>query len=324
MCLMNRGMRIGALAAVSILFLSGPSRPLDGSGVSPLAVIPFREMAQHMYVKARIGGLRDLSVVIDTGSPEFILSQKVFERLQLPFTGMVNIPSRVEGLRPNPAVLTSVPSVSFGAVTMKNLPAIVLRLEWVKTMLGVDTDAIIGPELFSRYVVELDYSKQVLRLYDPSKYPEPQNGCKLPLQLRAHPLVHAAIITKTGKSVDAVLLLDTGTEYSVFTKPFVASHPDVLANYLPAKPQEGLGTGGIVRGRLGRAFGIRLGGCTIAGPTVVFSQNATGMYPGAGPFSGEIGLNIFREFTTIFNYPRGYVVFQGKGASSGSGPAKHL
>lgn len=306
----NGGIWMGALTAVIILVFSGPARPLHrASAVSPLAVIPFQEMAQHIYAKGGIGSLGALSIVIDTGSPEFILSQNVYERLQLPLIGMVNIPSRVEGHMPTPAALTSVPSVSLGAVAIRNLRALVLPLDFIKANSGVETDAIIGSDLFSRYVVELDYSNKLLRLYEPSKYPGPRSGCQLPLDARGQPRVHAAILTKNGKSIDGVFLLDTGTEYSLFTKSFSALHPDVRVKYLSTKLQEGLGPGGVARGRIGQAVGIRLGGCTMRDPTVIFSENMTGMDP-SGRFAGEIGLTIFREFTTIFNYPAGYVVFQ--------------
>lgn len=309
---MNAQRQIWALSAFFLLAFSGQTQRLGRPDqASPIVVIPFREMAGHIYVKATIGGLRDLSVVIDTGSPYFGVSQKIYERLKLPLTGMVNMPPGFGGRTPIPIVTTSVPSVSFGGLKIKNLRSLVLPLASIQDASGVETDAIIGSDLFSRYVVQLDYAGKVLRLYDPAEYPEPQGGCRLPLYVRMYPLVRAEIMAASGKSVHAVLFLDTGGEIPMLTKSFIASHPDLPLARLSPKPEQGRGLlGSTTRFRIGRVLGIRLGTCTIHDPIVAFSEDTTGMGLGGSSFSGEIGLSIFRRFTTIFDYRGGFVVFQ--------------
>lgn len=295
------------MVAVFLVFVS----PAKGQGsASPLAVIPFQEAAQgHIFVKATIDGLPNLSVIIDTGSPRFILSQRVYEQLKLPVVAL----AYEEGPDPRetstPVLMTSVPSIAFHGFEIKNLRAVLSPLNFTQTISGVRTDAIIGGDLFSRYVVELDYTNKVLRLYDPAAYREPQSGCKLPLSLydRMYPLVRAQIMAKGGKWVDAVFLLDTGDETPMLNKPFMASHPNLPIDRLSSKVIEGQSAFYAAKFRTGHLLGIRLGACTISEPLVTLLDEPLGTAAG---FDGGIGLSVFRQFTTIFDYPRGFVVFQ--------------
>lgn len=317
---MNSEMRTCALAAALALVLFWPPHSKQ-SNTSPLAVVPFRDIG-HIYIKGAIKGFRDLSIVIDTGASESALSQTIYWQLKLPLTGMVNFPGGFGAGVMNPMPTTSVPSIRLGSLSVKNLPFMVLPPDFIPTMPGAPVDALMGPELFKRYVVELDYSKKVVRLYDPEKYPEPQSGCKLPLRLgpKSSPLalVHAKIVTRGGNAVDAMLFLDTGGQVAMMlTNVFTMQHPELLTD-VPTHSEEGAGIGGTTRFRIGRLPALQLGACTIHDPMVAFSQDNQGMGLGGGFFSGEIGLSVFRRFTTIFDYPGGFVVFQSSPASSGA------
>ncbi|MGH9736206.1 MAG: aspartyl protease family protein [Candidatus Acidiferrales bacterium] len=319
-------MRTCAAAAVFVLAFWQLSQSATKQSVTPpVAVVPFRDTG-HIYIKGGISGFRDLSMVIDTGAPESVLSQTIYLQLKLPFTGMVNFPGGFGGGVMNPMPTTSVPFIRFGSSAIKNLPFIVLPPDFIPKMPGAEVDAIIGSELFNHYVVELDYPNKVVRLYDPVNYREPQSGCKLPLRLGPKPsplpLVHAKIVTKAGRSVDAVLFLDTGGQVAVMlTNVFTMQHPELLKD-VPTHSEEADGIGASTRFRIGRVPAIQLGACTIHDPMVAFSQDKRGMGQGGDFFSGEIGLSVFRRFTTIFDYPAGFVVFQSNAASSEGGNHK--
>lgn len=320
---MNREMRICALVALLMLaFWRPPQSVTKQSDTSPVAVVPFRDTG-HIYIKGGITGSRDLSIVIDTGAPESVLSQTIYLQLKLPFTGMVNFPGGFGGGVMNPMPTTSVPLIRFGSLAIKNLPFIVLPPDFIPKMPGAEVDAIIGSELFKRYVVELNYSNKVVRLYDPSSYHEPPSGCRLALRLGPKPsplpLVDAKIVTKEGRSVDAVLFLDTGGQVPMMlTNVFTMQHPELLKG-VPTYSEEAGGIGGTTRFRIGRVPAIQLGGCTIHDPMVAFSQDSRGMGLGGDSFSGEIGLSVFRRFTTIFDYPAGFVIFQDNAAPGEAG-----
>lgn len=310
-------MRIWAVAALSIVAFFGQThRPKTREAASSVAVIPFREVAGHIYVEATISGLKDLSVLIDTGSPGTIVSQALYKQLKLPFVGLANLGPAPGGLGQFDVLKTSVPSVSFAGVTMKNVPALVLPLPH-STGADIEVAAIIGPALFSRYVVALDFADKVLRLYDPVHYIEPQGGCKVPLSLRTYPLIHAGIIAGDGKVVDAVLSLDSGSEYPLLTKSFTTLHPDLELKHSTIAFGVAQTVQGASKARAARVLGIRLGTCTIEDPVVLFPAEATGLWADDHSVSGNIGLSIFRQFTTIFDYPKGFVVFESPKKASG-------
>lgn len=309
-------MRIWAAAGFVIVALFGQTQRLTKRvSTSALAVIPFREVAGHIDVEGTISGFGVLSMVIDTGFSESALSQTIYAQLKLPFTGMVNVPPGYGGRVTNPMVITSVPSIDFGGLAIKNLAFVVIPPDYIPTMPGVEIDAIVGSDFFDRYVVEMDYSNKVLRLYDPTAYREPQGGCKLPLHRgpmpSAVPLIDAKIIAEEGRAVDAALFLDTGGQIPMMlTNSFTAAHPELLKD-VPTEPNQAEGVaGGVTRFRIGRMPAIQLGACTVHDPLTAFSLDNSGMGLGGGSFSGSIGLGIFRRFTTIFDYPRGFVIFE--------------
>lgn len=310
-------MRIWAAAVFVIVAFSGQTqRSTKAIGTSAIATIPFREKAGHICVRGTISGFGALSIVIDTGVPESLLSQTIYERLKLPLTGMVNLAPGYGGRVTNPMVKTSVPSIDLGGLAVKNLAFIVIPPDYIPTMPGVEIDGILGSELFDRYVVEIDYSDKVLRFYDPTTYRKPRGGCKLPLLHRgpmpsALPLINAKIIAEEGRAVDAVLFLDTGGQVPMMlTNSFAMAHPELLKD-VPSEPKQAEGVdGGVTRFRIGRVPAIRLGACTVHDPMTAFSLDTYGMGLGGGSFSGEIGLGVFRRFTTIFDYPRGFVIFE--------------
>lgn len=304
-------MRIRTTLAASLCVLLGCTGAVARVKTSPVAVIPFRETAGHIYVTAAIGESRDLAVMIDTGASETVLSKTVYTRLGLPFAGMVNLPPGFGGRSANPAEVTTIPSLALGGLAIRNISALVLPLEFIQAGFGVKTDAVLGADLFNRYVVELDYPKRVLRVYDPASYHAPKGGCKLALHLRTYPLIDAQIIGSGGTPIDAVVFLDTGSQIPMLTRSFTASHPDLLA-YSEGGSQQGQGAiGSTTKFRVGRVPAIRLGDCTIRNPMVGFSEDATGL-GATGAFSATIGLSVFRNFTTIFDYPQGFVIFQGQ------------
>lgn len=322
--LMNGRIRICVLVSGLAFGLCGPAQSvMKKSNASPLSVVPFREMSGHIYIKGAIRGFRDLSMVIDTGASGSMLSETIYGQLNLPLIGMVNLPPSYGGGVTNPMPTTSIPTIGLGGFEIQNLPFIVIPDNFIPTMPGVETDAIIGSELFKRYVVEIDYSNKVLRLYDPSSYRQPQTGCKLPLHLGPMPsplpLVHARIIAEGGRAVDAVLFLDTGGQIPMLTNSFTTAHPELLKN-VPTHLEEADGIGGgITRFRVGRVPAIQLGACAVRDPLVAFSQDTEGMGQGGSFFSGQIGLTVFRRFTTIFDYQGGFVIFESNTTSGLSG-----
>lgn len=308
-------LRLLAVLAVFIhpLFAQGIAQQ---QGSPPVAVIPFQDVAGHIYIDAKSGKSADLSVVVDSGAPSFVMSQRFFERSRAVATGSLRMVPGYGESQPISIPITSSPFISLGGIAFKGLRSLVYPMDSFSSLVGHKTDAVIGSDLFSRYVVAVDYQARVLRIYDPTDYRAPSGECTVPLHVRGYPLVNARVLASDGKSVPATLALDTGSNVSVFTAAFSNSFPDLPSGGKTVQAPKRRIVSGITSFRAGRVRAIEVGRCTVHDPTIAFSQDTSGIGAGSRLFSGTMGTNILSDFTTIFDYRSGFVVFIRHAAAS--------
>jgi len=301
------------LTVVFLLGIATLAEPAQPGGVSsPVAIVPFEMVLNHLYVQASVNNSPPLSVVVDSGTTEAALDRSRSIQLALPASGAVLVPG-FGNEKPTAGQKVVISRISLYGITLDNVVADSVPLDVYSQLLGHTTDAIIGSELFNKYVVEVDYPERVLRFYDPDNYVEPKEGCKLPLILDTYPMVHAQLIDSDEKPIDAVLAMDTGSSYVYITKLFGDAHPSLpLGNKtIDAAPRKMLS--GVTRFRAGRVRAINLGGCIVEKPIVAFSQDVGGIGAGKRQFYGTIGMNVLQHFTTVFDYQHHLVALKKNG-----------
>jgi hypothetical protein len=261
-----------------------------------------------------------LSILVDSGAPNLIVDRARSDQVGLRTFGDVPQPG-FGSQDPTPALSSLVNRIDLGGLILENIPSYSVPLNFFEVLIGHKTDAILGSDLFSRYVVEVDYLGLLLRLYDPDSYSDSGEGCQLPLSLATYATVHGQIETTNGNLIDAVLNLDTGSNYSIITKLFGDSHPTLPLNGKTIEAPTRRLLSGTTKIRIGRVRTIRLGACVVDEPIVAWSEDVRGIGAGGGGFEGTIGTNIFQQFTTIFDYRRHIVTF--KRNSNPGGPLEY-
>jgi hypothetical protein len=176
---------------------------------------------------------------------------------------------------------------------------------------GFEFDGVIGYDFINAFVVEIDYLKKIMNLYDPRIYSYRGRGEVIPLVLddRRIPLVHVTITPPAGAPLNAVLGVDTGADRAlIFNNSFVKTHGLVSA-MTNIKESAGRGGGGEQQIVVGRAKAARLGRFVFTNPTV-------GLVPdperdgAAKEGDGVIGGEIFRRFKVIIDYSRRQMIFE--------------
>ena len=174
-------------------------------------------------------------------------------------------------------------------------------LRFLEGSSGLHVKAILGYEVFSRFVVEVDYAGREMRLHDPERYRYRGRGASIPITLREnHPYVRGQIEMPGDVVADGEFVIDTGSGSSLMLDAqFAAGHD--LPQRLDRK-QEGRGqaVGGELRTVAGRLPGMRLGPFRVDGPITMF-PNAEITAPGA---AGNIGGRLLGRFRVIFDYAR--------------------
>jgi hypothetical protein len=158
-------------------------------------------------------------------------------------------------------------------------------------------DGIIGYEIFSRFVVVVDYQGKTLTLAAPAVFRASTSAEKLALEVRNRWAFVKGELTVPGPvSVQDSFMIDTGSSDAV-------DHPIVKAMQTKVASISGVGIGSAVEGGTARAISFRLGSYTIPSPTISCC-GAT------DETSKLIGSDILKTFIVTFDYPSSRLFLQ--------------
>jgi hypothetical protein len=176
---------------------------------------------------------------------------------------------------------------------------------------GQHYQGTLGRDFLDRVVVEIDYQRRTVRLYDPAVYTYQGKFKPIPLDfLDDAPLVKAKFDAPAGKTYEADFELSTSVDDSiVFSSRYEDSHHLVTGHlrtipaYRPEWPDS-------TRNALGRLKQFQLGpGPAVDTPLAVFSQKKE-IIPGHPNVAGIIGGGFLRRFTVILDYPHHQVILE--------------
>ena len=264
-----------------------------------------------IYMQATLNGSKPLWMMLDTGSSVTVLDESVSKALGLRSYGEGDAYGPGQGSSQKLA-FASHARLRFAGVELSDQTVATLPLDWFSREVGRSTDGFLSSDIFRRFVVEIDYANQVLRLYDPAVFSYPGSGQRLPLDFAWDniPRVRAEVVAPDGRSIPGIFLVDTGSTPGFWlTKEFSDAHPEFLSAEKTIEAPSVVVVGGEIRSRVGRVPAIRLGEIVIREPATTFSQNTSGTFA-APHLAGVIGAQILSRFTVIFDYPHGQMILQ--------------
>lgn len=317
------------LLCLGVLLLLAPSPPVDAQRrrrVSPAGAprmsvpaarfdsgrsalkIPFDLSNNLVLLQVRVNDSRPLWFILDSGATSSVIDAGLIKELGLSTRG------RVKGGSSGGAIEAKlVPGVSFTlpGVKVSNLTVGSVPLDPFAPVLGRSIGGIIGHDLISQFVVEIDYEAATINLFAPSGYQYTGAGERLPLKFIDEQPVIEAQITPEGrapiKGRFEVSLASTGA--LLLNRPFVQTH-----RLLRTIPKTSLGNtggvGGLTRTLVGRMKNIRVGRFDIANPIVSFSQASGVERASSSAFDGELGGEVFRRFKLVLDYPRRQIILE--------------
>jgi hypothetical protein len=172
---------------------------------------------------------------------------------------------------------------------------------------GFEFDGVIGYDFINSFVVEIDYLKKTMSLYDPETYRYRGTGEIIPMLVhgRRIPFVQTTIIFEKGPPVEASLEVDTGADRTIiFSSPFVTKQK-LVARLAETTEGGGRGAGGEQKILVGKIKAAQLGKFLFSNPPVGLVLNEDGK-EGDGVIGGEI----FRRFKLILDYSRQRMILE--------------
>ena len=173
---------------------------------------------------------------------------------------------------------------------------------------GQPFQGTLGRDFFDRVVVQVDYHRQTVQLYDPSAFTYTGQGKSFPLTFSGPvPLIRAKFEVPGHRSASADFAVDTALDAGViFYRGFTDSQR-ISAAHFKSEPASYPEVDGGAKLFLGRLKAFQIGPYELEDIVGDFTQEKT--KAGADKnIAGAIGSAFLRRFTVIFDFPHQRVI----------------
>ena len=292
------------LPTVEAKLFQPPTVPRDWEFLTPgagtEASLPFSADGDEVVVDVSVNG-HPLRLLLDSGAGSSFVTAQAAQAAGLTMTG--DLPALGYGGTSATGVATAATVEIGSAVRLRGLPLHVVKDPNLAKLLSDrgQVDGAIGYDVFTRFVVRIDYPGKRLTLSDPAAPPAPAAPGTLTLPLKLENRTPTVLASVDGHA-PARFLVDTGDAGEVHLYSQYAQ-----ANGLLPKPGDphartsvGMGVGGTLTETLTPAHTLSLGGQRLSGVTI-----ATMSGPGITQISttaGGIGNLALHQFIATFDY----------------------
>lgn len=260
-----------------------------------------------VLVPLTINNKLPLKFILDTGVSTSILTEKAYaDILQLPYFKKFTIAGNGNSKFVD-AYITNNVSMDLPGISGKGHTLLVLDQDLIllRNYLGTEVHGILGYELFSRFVVKVDYQKKQLTVMLPAHFKSKKGYQSVSMRIENTKPYIKVNLEMNDSIMVTNLFVDSGASHGLFLQSENATlkTPGKHVNTIL-----GRGIGGEITGKLARVKSIKIGTHTL--------QNVLAGFPDTPGFSdsipesrfesrdGSIGGEVLSRFTVIYNFPQ--------------------
>ena len=255
-----------------------------------------------------LNGQLPLKFILDTGVRTSILTEKAYsDILNLPYSRKYTI-SGPGGEKTIEAYITNNVTLDMPGVHGQGHAMLVLEKDYLelRNYLGTDVHGILGYELFSRFIVKIDYERKQLTIMLPNRFRPNKRLEWLPITVEdTKPYVIVGLQMNDTTSLSAKLLVDSGASNGIFLE--TSSNSKIIIPEKNVSTIIGRGLGGEITGQIGRIKALELGHFLV--PNVMANFPDPNSYIDSIKTSrmvfrnGSMGGEMLSRFTVTFNFP---------------------
>lgn len=283
--------------------------------------IPIEIQNNLIIVPVILNGQVPLKFILDTGVRTTILTEKTYsDILHLTYTRKYSI-AGPGGEKIIDAYITNSVTLDLPGVHGEGHTMLVLEKDYLelRNYLGTEVHGILGYEIFSRFIVQINYEKKMLILQLPELFKAPRKFQELPMVVQdTKPYVYTEVAMTETARLRGKLLMDTGASHGLILEPESDSIIKVPPQHINSIIGRGLG--GVITGQIGRIKSLEIGKYKINNVLANFpdlnSYNDTLKTSRHVFRNGAIGGEILSRFDVIFNFPADKVYFKKNAAFS--------
>lgn len=176
-------------------------------------------------------------------------------------------------------------------------------------IVGQPYEGTLGTDFLNRVVVEVDYGRETVRLYDANSYHYEGKGTIVPLTLAGGlPLIHAKFTEPRGKSLAADFVVNTALDDSiVFSTRFAEAHHLFSTRMSTVSASDPELDGG-ANVPLARMKSFHIGSYEVEDALVAYPQSEV-VPAGNAQIAGAIGGGLLRRYVVVFDFPHQQMMF---------------
>ncbi len=276
-----------------------------------VARIPFELNNNLIVIPVVVNGMLPLKFILDTGVRSTILTDKTLsDLLNLTYTRKYTI-AGAGGGKTAEAFITNNVSLDLPGIHGLGHTLLVLAEDYLElpSYLGTEVHGILGYELFSRFVIKIDYVHKILTVMTPEEFKPKSKYQKIPIRIEdTKPYITGEVVQMEETRITAKLLIDTGASHALMLESTSDARIKLPTNYI--SNTIGRGLGGIIMGKVGRIESLTLGKFKSEYPIVSFpdpNSYIDSLKMGSVFRNGSVGGEMLSRFTIIFDYPNEYV-----------------
>lgn len=266
--------------------------------------IPFEQHNNLILIPVTINGFLTLKFILDTGVETAILTEKVYgDILRMNYSREITIagPGLVDSVQAY--VATGVTFNLPQGVIGRNMNMLVLKEDYLELSknIGDNVHGIIGYDIFSRFVVDIDYDENLLTLIDPDRFKPKKRYEVIPLDIRGSKPFIEAKVQQDGTRTYLDIMVDSGASHAALIDYSTVDSIDIPKKTITTAL--GRGIAGEIPGYLGRMDTVELGKYDFQ--KMLVSAPFEGAYNKVikrGSRVGTFGGELLNRFHVIFDY----------------------
>ena len=264
-----------------------------------VAQVPLDYNGEEDFVPVRVSSALPSLFLLNTASPLSALDEARLADLSV--GGGVVIPAATAAEH----VILGLPGLGIG------MPLIQVRsFDALSRGIGVPVQGILGMDVLSRFVVEIDYDRLSVRLYDPSSYQYTGKGTSLPLTMQEGvPSILIRADIPGEKASQAQFVLDTAFAGTVEFRGKMAEPHRRLFSHLKMRPSTIPVEGTLEPPLEARINHLQVGPFGFDEAIADFAPPSSRPAPVAGNL-GIVGNEILRRFKVILDVPHQRLIFE--------------
>jgi hypothetical protein len=269
------------------------------------AQVPFLYSGRSIWVRASINGAPPADFLLDTGCSMTALDRDWASGLGLVPEGS----SQVQGIGATAQssfatvkrLRIAAPGATGDGVEVRGLKVTLVDLgRGMEAVHWRRAAGLIGYDLISHFVLEVDYDKGVLTFRDPATFAYAGGGAVLPMGLAGGvPTVEVAV----GRECSGTFFVDTGNSMDLAIHDVMVKRCGLARVQRKELKLYAGGIGGSFPEWLGRLDSVRIGPYSWREPLAGMSLHRRGMV-GSEDYSGNVGNSVLERFRCTFDYAR--------------------